>query len=136
DRAVDADHLAVGVDQGAAGVARVDRRVGLQHAADRLATAAAALVLVATDADGAVLGADDAGGDRALQAQRTAQREDRVADPGAVAVAEPGGGQAADALHLDDREVAPGIGTDDLRPRRLAVAERHRQVAVGAVDDV
>ena len=91
DGGVDADHLALGVDQRAAGVARVDRGVGLQQAGDRADAAwLRVLLLLAAGLDGAVLGADDARGDRALQAERAADGEHRVADLHRVAVAERG----------------------------------------------
>ena len=69
DGGVDADDLAVRVDQRAAAVAGVDGGVGLDE------------VLVVGDADvGAALGADDAGGDGLVEAERIADGEHPLAD--------------------------------------------------------
>ena len=55
--------------------------------------------------------ADDAGGDRALKAERVADRDDQLADPQPARIAEPGEG------------------------RRLAVEAQHREIGVGVVAD-
>ena len=74
DRRVDADHLAVEVEGRAAGVAAVDRRVDLHE------------VVIGAGADVAAEGRDDAGRDRAAEAEGIADRDDPVADAaGAVA---------------------------------------------------
>ena len=75
DRGVDPDHRAGGVDQRAAGVARVDRGVGLHGVDHRVGVRPAAL-----QPHRAVLGRHDAGGHRAGQAERRADRDHRVAD--------------------------------------------------------
>ena len=59
------------VEQRAAAVAVVDRRVGLDHVVDREAV---------RRLDRALEGADDAGRDGALEPERVADRDDRVAD--------------------------------------------------------
>src|SRR5690349_14479431 len=64
---VDADQLALEVHQRAAGVARVDRGVGLDE------------VLVAAAEAGAAGGADDAGGHGLAEAERVADRDHEVA---------------------------------------------------------
>ena len=69
DRGVDADHLAVEVEHRPAGVAAVDRRVGLQE------------VVVGPGVDVAVAGGDDAGRHRAAEAERVADGDHPVADP-------------------------------------------------------
>ena len=69
DRGVDADHLAVDVEGRAAGIALVDRRVDLDE------------IVIGAGADVAAAGRDDAGRDRAAQAERIADRQDPVADP-------------------------------------------------------
>ena len=71
DLRVDADHAAGRVDQRAAGVAGVDRRVGLDDVLDREAVGRG---------DAALQGGDDAGGQRAVEAERVADRDRRVAD--------------------------------------------------------
>ena len=98
DRGVDADDLTVGVDQRATGVARVDRGVGLDRAGDRGGRRRVLRLLALTErvlrrrvggfVDGAVQRADDAGGDRTVEAERAADREHRVADLQRRAVAE------------------------------------------------
>ena len=79
DRGVHADHLAPQVHQRAAGVAGVDRGVGL-HGVDVGDSFCRSPVVT-----GRLSGADDAGGDRAAQAQRRADRDDGVADAHAAA---------------------------------------------------
>ena len=71
DLRVDADHRAARVEQRAAGVAVVDRGVGLDHVVDRVAV---------RRLDCALEGADDARRDGAVEAERVADRDDRVAD--------------------------------------------------------
>ena len=87
--AVDADQPAVGVEQRPAGVAGIDRRVGLQ--AVGVFEQRAGRVLVAMHAG------DDAVGDRRLeivgQQKRIADDVGPIADPHGVAVAELGGGK-------------------------------------------
>src|SRR5262249_28728496 len=71
DLRVDPDHLAFGVDQRAAGVAGVDRRVGLDHVVDREPVGGLDLALQ---------GGDDAAGHGAVEPERVADRDHRVAD--------------------------------------------------------
>ena len=79
DLRVDADHLAGGVEQRAAGVAGVDRGVGLDDVVDREAVGRGDLALQR---------ADDADRERAVEAERVADRVRRVADLDAARVAE------------------------------------------------
>jgi hypothetical protein len=67
------------VDQRPAGVAAVDRRVGLDHVVDRVVVGRAHLALER---------ADDARGDRPLEPERVSDRDDGVADPDDVRVCE------------------------------------------------
>ena len=76
DRRVDADHLAVHVEHRAAGIAAVDRGVGLDE------------VVIGAGIDVARARREDARGHRAAQAERVADSEHPVADAGLVAVAE------------------------------------------------
>jgi len=69
-RGVDADQVAVGVDQGTAGVAAVDRRVGLQE------------VFKGVQAQAAAGGADDALGHRLTETERIADGQHHIADAG------------------------------------------------------
>ena len=120
DRGVDADDLALEVDQRPAGVAGVDGGVGLDRV-DVGAVAAAALV---AGGHRPVLRADDAAGDGAGQAQRRADRHDRVADDDRVGVAERQRGEVL-RVHPQHRDVVARRGPDDVRGRRGAVDERH-----------
>src|SRR6202034_3432110 len=79
DLIIEAEDLALRVEQRPAGVARVDRGVGLDRAGDR--------VLV-RGLDAAADGADDALGGRLGQAERAADRDDRIADLGRRGVGE------------------------------------------------
>ena len=79
DLLVDADHLAVGVEQRAAGVAGVDRRVGLDRAVD---------LELGQRLDRAVGRRDDPDRERLLLAEGAADRGDRLADLDLVGVAE------------------------------------------------
>ena len=115
DLRVDADDAALGVEQRAAGVAGVDRGVGLDHAGDREAVGRL---------DVAVERGDDAAGDGALEAERAADGDRRLAG---VEVAGVGERERLDAaldlalVDVEQREVGGGIGADDLGVDRLAV---------------
>ena len=69
DRRIHADHLALQVEERAAGIAAIDRRVGLDE------------IVVGAFVDVAVHRADDAGRGAARQAERVADRQHPVADP-------------------------------------------------------
>src|SRR6185437_15012719 len=73
DRAVDADHVAVDVEQRTTRVARVDRGVGLDVVGDRV-------LVVEQPACVAPFGADDARGDGEVELERIADREHPRAD--------------------------------------------------------
>src|SRR4051812_6290435 len=159
-RGVDADDVAVHVDERAAGVARVQGRVRLDRLVRRrrragvavellaaelerpLAVAAAltlplalALALLRRDGHVAVQGGDDAAGDGAGETLGGADRHDLVADLDAVGVAEGGHSQAGGVLQLDEGEVLLAVGADDLRGVGLAVAGAHLDGG-GSGDDV
>src|SRR3954453_22663164 len=115
DLRVDPDHVAVRVEQRAARVAVVDRRVGLDRARDRE---------VVRRVDRAVERADDAGRDRALEAERAPDRDDAVADLHGVRVGELERVELAlGGVDPYDRDVGRAVCADDLRPRGLAVGE-------------
>ncbi len=112
---VDADHGAGAVDQRAARVAVVDRGIGLQRVVDRE---------VVRRRDLAVDGGDDARGQRAIEPERVADGDDRVADLDVRGVAERQGVQGARGkVDLEDREIGRGVGADDLRARTLSLFE-------------
>ena len=76
DQRVDADDLAVEIEQRAAGIAAVDRGVGLDVA------------VIGSGIDVAVARRDDAGGDGAAKAERIADRDHPFAKPQLVGIAE------------------------------------------------
>ncbi len=141
DQRVDADELAVLVNQRAAGVAGVDGRVGLNEvrvngiARRRTGAGAAAVtvtiaVTVAAAAIGAGRIADDlrtAGGrhdarcDGLLKAERAADGHNPLADGQLVGIGELDGGKAAGIAQLHHGNVAAGIGADDIRVVLLTV---------------
>ena len=122
---VDADDLAVHVDERAAGVARVDGGVGLHELDARV-----------TVAERAVEGADNAARHAALElkAHRVADGNDGLADDRRVGVAEVGCRQVA-VIDLHDGEVRERISTDELARQAAAVGQRDDELA-RAVDDV
>ena len=117
DGGVQADHLAVEVDERTAAGAGIDGRVGLQKILDANGPAQADLAALA--------GADDAVRDRLVQAKGTAECQDPLADADPVAVAQWGGRQFAGIVQAQYGNIGFGIGPD------LGWAE---QPAVGKVD--
>src|SRR5260221_7273017 len=114
DGGVDADHFSGQIDQRAAGVAGVNRRVGLQESLE--------LVSGAADAR-AIFRADGSRGDRSLQSEGTADGQHPIADLHAVGVAELGRRQVLVGFNLDDRQVGIFINADNFRGLlRLVVA--------------
>src|SRR4051812_44226850 len=130
DLRVHADDATGVVEQRAARVAGVDRRVRL----DRLVDLEAVGSLDAAPEPG-----DDALGRRAVQPERVADRDRRVADLDGARVGQRqrlGGLGCAAGLKVDDREVARCVDAEDLAVEVGAVgAEAHRHV-LGRVDDV
>ena len=84
DRRVDADDPAPTVGQRTAGVARMERGVGLDHVVDDPGH------LAVGGGQRASEGGHDPGADRAAEAERVADRDDQLADPEVVGVAELG----------------------------------------------
>src|SRR5207253_685939 len=117
DRIVDADQLAATVEQRAAGVPGVDRRVGLDHAGERPSVGGGRAAIQA---------GDDAGRERTLKAERRTDGERGVADLQAVGVAQ---GQRVKLVRRDrdsdHGEVRALVDTLHLAGRRAAVAEGH-----------
>ncbi|MCW2426034.1 hypothetical protein M2260_000942 [Rhodococcus erythropolis] len=107
DRRVDADQLAVHVDEGAAGVAGVDRCVGLQSVDDGVLVAG-----LAARGHRAIECGDDAFGDRAGKAERGPDGHNLLSDLNVAGVPEIDGGEVVAAVDLDDGDVRDGIGTD------------------------
>ena len=124
DLRVDPDDLAAGVEHRAARVAAVDRRVRLDRVDE--------VVARGHRVDRALGRRDDADAQRALLAERAADRSDRLADDHGARVAE------RHRAHRDDRrvdlekpDVVEEVPADDLRGNALAVPELdvHRATA-------
>jgi hypothetical protein len=123
NRGVDPDQFTAQVDQRSAGVAGVDRSIGLDE------------ILITLNAQArAAQGADDPGGHGLPEAERIADGDHEVADTQAVGIGQRQSGQVA-AGHLDYRHVAFRIGTDHLGFEPATVVEGDHD-GVSAVDDV
>src|SRR4029453_15420043 len=101
----DADHLAAAVEKGAAGVARGDRRVGLDQVDQRPDA------LLGRAGDLAVEAGDDAGGDGVLEAEGAADRHRQLADLRQRSLE--GGRLEVLAVDLDHGGVGARIGGPD-----------------------
>ncbi|MNT39667.1 hypothetical protein D3C72_1759350 [compost metagenome] len=120
---VDAHQLALQIDQRAAGIARVDRCIGLDE------------VLVAQPADAtAAHRRDDARGDRLAETERIADGDHEVAHPQLVAVAQLDVGQVL-RRNADQRDVGVAVRAEELGLDRAPIGQCHLHV-IGVVDDV
>ena len=122
DRRVDADQFAVHVHQGAAGVTRIDRRIGLDRVEHRVLSG----TTLASGGDGAIQRADDARRDRALQPERGADGNHVLADLQILRRSQCDGRESRKTLGPNDGDVARGVGADDAERRGAAVGQRHR----------
>ena len=122
DLRVDADHFALQVQQRTAGVARVDRHVGLDEGY-------VALVRQATP-----LGTDDTGGDRVIEAERRTDGQDPFAHFQLVRIAQFQGRQVL-RLDLQHRHVAARVRADQLGLVLATVGQAHQDL-VGIGHDV
>ena len=123
DQRVDADHFAVEIEQRPAGIAAVDGGVGLD------------VVVIGTRADIAVARRDDAGGDRAAEAERIADRDHPFAEPQLVGIAELHRDQRLVRLEFQHRQIGLLVDADQLGLELAAVV--HDDVdLVGIRDDV
>ncbi len=116
ERGVDAHHAGVAGRQGAAAVAGVERGVGLDHALDDVGAAPV------DRGERPTKGRDDAGGDRAREAERAAHRDDQLADPQLAGVAQLRGGEVV-RRHTHDREVRQAIAADHVVGQLRTVVE-------------
>jgi hypothetical protein len=117
DRRVDADELALEVDERAARVARIDRGVGLDE------------MLVAFPRQAAAAERrDDARGRRLADAERVADRDHEVADLQRVGIAELHVDQIL-RVHPHHGDVGSRIGADELRRQPAIVLQRHQHLA-------
>ncbi|MNQ61493.1 hypothetical protein D3C85_758080 [compost metagenome] len=112
DLRVDADHLAVQVEQRAAGVTRVDRHVGLDERYIVLVRQAAAL------------GADDTGRHRVVEAEGRTDGQHPAAHLELVGLADLHDRQIL-ALDLEQGDVGTRIGADELGFELAAVGQAH-----------
>src|ERR1700730_18996773 len=96
DRGVDADYLALGVEQRAAGISRIDGSIGLDE-----------IVVVA--AEHTALGTDDAGRSRQREAERISDRDHPISNIHAVGVAKLCDRKRIFALDLNEREIGLGV---------------------------
>ena len=129
DERVDAHQLTVVVDERAAGVARVDGGIGLNHVGIDGVTAGRA------HGRGAVERRDDTGGDRLLVAERRPDRHDPLAhvELGGITDLDRRELGGVGVLELDDGQVARGIVAHELGLVRGAVVHGHH-VLVIAID--
>ena len=118
DRGVDPDHRAVQVDQRAAGVARVDGRVGLHREVDGVVVAAG------PDRPGGVR--HDPAGHRLRQAQRCARREHGLTNLDRVRLRELDRHEVGHVVDLDHGQVVGLRTADDRGLGRGPVVEGHR----------
>src|SRR5262249_21400042 len=120
NRGVDAQHVAVGVERRAAGIAAVDRGIDLD-------------VVLSAATDVAPGGRDDAGRHGPAQTERIADRNRPFANPRRM-IRELHIREVA-ALDLNERKIALLVGADDLGGMGLAVVGRDRD-GIGMVDHV
>ena len=124
DRGVDSDQQPVAVDQRAAGIALVDCGVGLDEVLQRV--------------DSKVRSPQrrhDAHRDRLPDVERIADCQHDVADPQRLGSPKRDGGQVLQ-VHLKNRQIGVGIGTDQVRRHAPAVGQRHRDLVAGLHDVV
>jgi hypothetical protein len=115
DEAVHPDQVTVHVDEGAAGIARIDRRVGLDVGAG-----------VAVRVGGAVERRDDAVGDSLADAEGIADRQDQIADLAVGALVDHQSWEllAGRDVDLQDRQVGPRVGQHDAGGKLAPVGQR------------
>ena len=123
DQRVDADHLAVEVEQRTAGIAAVDGGVGLD------------VTVIGTGVDVAVARRDDARRDRAAEAERIADRDHPFAEPQLVGIAELHRDQRLGRLEFQHRKIGLLVDADQLGLELGAVVHDDADL-VGIGDDV
>ena len=123
DRGIDADDLAVEVEQRSAGIAAIDRRISLN------------VVVVGTGIDVAVARGNDACGHRAAEAEWIADGNDPFAQSQLVGIAEFDRLERLVGMHPQQREIALAVLADERGLELGAVVENDADfVRVG--DDV
>ena len=130
DRGVDADHLALQVEERAAGVARVDGRVGLEEV--EIAARIEALHVLA----GAPLRRKDARRYGVRQAEGVADGDDPVADLDARRSRRGQSARRFLVFDSDDRDVGAACRVPRVRRRCLAPSANFTLICGGVLDDV
>src|SRR6266571_4671337 len=122
DGCVDADQTALGVHQGATGVAGIDRGVGLDE-----------VLIIQPDGAASASGTDDTSGHGLADAERIADRQHYIPHLNFVTV---GHGHSRQVLgvHFNHGDVALGVATDDFGGEFAAILQRHFDL-VSAIDD-
>ena len=115
DRGVDPNDMPLGVEERAAGVARVERRVGLDHPFDRPPRRAA---------QRAAKRAHDPGGDRAHEPKGRADRDRVVPNFEGVRIAQLGVRERRGGGDLEHREIGRGVGADHVGHDGAAILQR------------
>ena len=126
DRRIDPDQPPVDIDQRAAGIAGIDRGVGLDEEA-----------VVRNAGLGARQGRDDALGHGLADAEGIADRQSEVADLDGVGIAQlqHRKGRVLGGLDPQDREIAARVAQQDVGGKLAPVGKRHLDL-VHVLDDV
>ncbi len=111
DRGIDADDLAVEIEQRTAGIAAIDGGVGLD------------VIVIRSGIDVAVARRDDAGGDRAAETERIADGDDPFAEPQLAGIAELHRLQRLVGVYAQERKVGLGVLADQIGLELGAVVE-------------
>ena len=120
-RRIDADQFAAKIDQRAAGIPRVDRRIGL----DKVLVAKALQTTAANRRD-------NARSHGLAETKWIADRHHEITDAQIFAISEGQCGQTG-GLNLDHRDIGIGIRTNRLRFKRAAIAKDHGDL-IGTLD--
>jgi len=123
DRGIDSDELTLCIDERAAGIARIDGRVGLDEV----------FVVLDTEVRPAG-GADDSHGHGLADAKGITNRKSEITDLNFGRIAKGDGGQVV-RINLQNGNVRLGIAANDLGGEFALVAQRNFNVR-GAIDNV
>ena len=103
NRSIDSDQLSLGIDQGAAGVSRINGRIGLDE------------VLIVLDAQmRAAFGADDSHGHRLADAERISNGKHKVAHLHFGGISQRNGWKIV-RVNFEYGDIGLGVCTDDVR---------------------
>ena len=127
NRGVDADDVAVGIEQRSAAIAGIDGGIGLDHVLER------ASVFIG---DRTVKRADNAGGERTFEAERIADGQDFLADLQRVGIAEAENRQAFARLDLHESEIVAVIGKHHAGFVLFLIGQGHGELMAAQYDVV